>query len=72
MLDSMGCDPGLDLVETEPEMPAEPEGRDRVRMPPAGAAVDEGFGHAHQVGDLFNREIAGGREQGELLRLCRV
>ena len=69
MLDSMGCDPGLNLVETEPEMPTDSEGRDRVRVPPAGAAVDEGFGHAHQLGDLLNREVAGGREEDELLRL---
>lgn len=55
VLDSMGCDPGFDLVETEPEMPADSEGRDRVRVPPAGAAVDEGLGHAHQLGDLLNR-----------------
>lgn len=57
MLDSMGCDPGLDLVEPESEVTPEAITGDRVAVTPTGAPVDERLLDLHQLGDLIDTEI---------------
>lgn len=68
MDDPVVLDPAFDLVEAEPQVAAKAVGGDRVGVAPACPAVDERFRDVHQLCHLLNREVAGRREELQLLR----